>query len=336
MGHRTAKAAWFGVLLVGLAASPSRAAKWADSLFSESGHDFGPIPRGAKVKHQFVLTNRLKEPLTIVNVRASCGCTSGRASESVVAPGATAVVEAQMDTRSFVDRKETTLFVDLTTASGQEAEVRLGVSSTILSDVVLNPGSVDFGAVLKGQTPTRTLTIDRIGAPNWRVEKMVSASKVIDAQMVESARNGSLVSYTLTVSLKPDAPAGVVRDEIRVETNDPETASITLPVIVQIKGELSASPNPLSLGTANSSSAVHGRILIKASKPFTIQGVQGTGDGFKLLEPDRSAKAMHVVTVVYKPEDGATRGDLNKVFKLFTDLPGEPPLEVAATLHVDP
>ena len=65
----------------------AKAARWADSLFSEKAHNFGAVPSGAKVKYDFVLTNRLAEPITILNLRPSCGCTSGKASASTVNPG---------------------------------------------------------------------------------------------------------------------------------------------------------------------------------------------------------------------------------------------------------
>ena len=92
-----------------------------------------------KVKHDFRLVNRLAEPVTILSLRPSCGCTSGRAAVSTVAPGQTAVIEAEMDTRNFVGPKSTVLFVNLMTASGKEGEARLGVSSHILSDIVTQP-----------------------------------------------------------------------------------------------------------------------------------------------------------------------------------------------------
>src|SRR5215831_14548875 len=132
-------------LLIGLGAGSVRAGAWTDSLFPESSHDFGMVPRGVKVKHDFLLVNRLAEPITILNLRPSCGCTSGRASASAVAPGQTAVIEAELDTRNFVGPKSTILYVTLITASGREGEARLGVSSHILSDIVLNPGAIDFG-----------------------------------------------------------------------------------------------------------------------------------------------------------------------------------------------
>jgi hypothetical protein len=318
-----------------LAAGTAGAASWSDGLFSESVHDFGPVPRGGKVRHDFVLTNRLAEPLTIVNVRASCGCTIGKANVALVPAGRQAVVEAEMDTRNFVGAKATTLFVSLVTAGGQEAEVRLGVNAMILSDVVLNPGSIDFGTAAKGQAPSQVLTIDRIGAPNWRVQRMVSASRVLDARLVEARRSGESVGYLLTVSLKPDAPAGIVRDEIRLLTNDPETASIPIQVTALIRGDLTASPSVLSMGRVSSSGTVQGRFLVRASKPFAIRAVDGEGDGFHVEPLEPGPRPVHVVTISYHPDEAKARGDLRHLFRVVTDLPGEAPLDLSATLHVE-
>jgi hypothetical protein len=43
-----------------------------------------------------------------------------------------------------------------------------------------------------------------------------------------------------------------------------------------------------------------------------------------------------MLTIAYKPDEGTTRGDLRRVFRVSTDLPGEPPLDLTATLHVAP
>lgn len=337
MARWTIRCVVSGLIVLALGTGIVRAAGWADSLFSERAFDFGPVPRGAKVKHDFVLTNRLAEPITILNLRPSCGCTSGKASTSTVNPGASAVIEAQMDTRNFLGIKATILFVTLVTAGGREAEVRLGVTSNILADIVLNPGSIDFGTVMKGQTPSHVLSIDRIGAPGWRFERMVSASRVLSAQLVESRRDPKgVVSYTLTVGIKPDAPAGQVRDEIRLLSNDRETPSIPIMVTATVRGELSAAPSILTMGDVSSSAGKQGRFIIRASRPFTITAVEGTGDGFSVGLPDAAPKTMHVLTLAYKPEEGNTRGDLRRVFRVHTDLAGEPPLDLTATLHIAP
>lgn len=330
------RTAVWAVVLTGVSASTAGAAGWAESCFAEKGHDFGPVPRGAKVHHDFVMTNRLSEPVTIVNVRASCGCTTGRASNTLIQPGQTTVVEAEMDTKNFVGPKATTLFVTLVTASGQEGEARLGVQSLILSDVVLNPGTIEFGAVSRGQTPSQVLTIDRVGSPSWKAERMVSSSRAINAKLQETVRNGSNVGYVLTVSLRPDAPAGMIRDEIRILTNDAESPSIPIMITGMIRGELTAKPSLLAMGNVASTSGVQGRFLVMGTKPFIIQSVEGATDGFRIAPLDPKPKTVHVVSISYRPEEGKTRGDLRHPFRIVTNLPGEPPLDVMATLHVAP
>jgi hypothetical protein len=332
--NRLAAALAFVVLVVGT--TSASAANWGESLFSERTHDFGTVARGSVVRHPFVLTNRLAEPVTIVNIRASCGCTSGSANASVVPPGGSAIVEAQMDTRNFVGPKATVLFVLLATPSGGEVEVGIPVQSLILSDVVLNPGTIDFGTLTRGQKVSRELTIDRINLDGWKINKMVSASKVLDANLVETVRQGATVGYKLTVSLKADAPTGVIRDEIRLLSNDPATASIPIPVSGVIRGDLNASPSQLNLGNVVSAGGVQARFFVRGSKPFSIVKIDGAGDGFELSPPDKGAKAAHVVTVTFKPEASPARGEIKRVFRVTTDVAGEAPVEVNATLHLAP
>ena len=308
---------------------------WADTLFSERSYDFGAVPRGGVVRHPFVLANRLTVPITILNLRVSCGCTSGTASASVVAPGQSAIIEAQMDTRNFVGRKSTTLFVSMM-AGNQETEIGLGVSSLILSDVVLNPGVVDFGLVSRGQVPSQAIAIERIGKPEWRIVKITSASKAINATLQETRRQDGAVGYQLSVSLKPEATAGVIRDEIRLITNDPETPSIPVPVGAQVRGELTATPTSLALGNVSATAGVQGKYVVKASKPFAIAKIEGAGDGFSLKEGESVRKPLHVLTLTFNPAEAKVKGDLTRSFRITTDLPGEAPIDVSASLHVEP
>ncbi|HEY2158772.1 MAG TPA: DUF1573 domain-containing protein [Isosphaeraceae bacterium] len=322
-----ALAAWAAATATGA----DRPGGWSEGLFAERQHDFGPVPRGAKVRHPFVLTNTTAGPVSILNLRVSCGCTSGKANVAAVPPGGTGVVEAEMDTRNFVGNKATTLFVTLHNGA-EEVEVGLGVRSNILSDIVLNPGGIDFGTIARGQSPTASLTIDRIGQPEWRVVKMVSASKVLGAALAETQRANGMVSYRLDVSIKPGVPAGTVRDEIELLTNDPESRSFPVLVTAEVKGDLSASPSVLALGAPTSSEPVQGRFIVRSSKPFKVVKIEGAGDGFTASADDGVAKPIHVVTVAYRTDAGKPAGPA-RTFKIVTDLPGEAPASVTATLQ---
>ncbi len=326
--------------IVAVGAPPARAQNqnWAEQMFTEFGHNFGPVPRGAVVRHNFVMTNRYNETLTILDVRASCGCTSGRASATTVLPGQTVNIEAQMDTRNFVGRKATKLTVTFLTASGQSAEVQFAVVSQILPDIVLNPGTIDFGSVNKGQTPKLVMTIERVGVPDWRFERMTATPnvlKAVEARIDEIERSSSRVAYQLTVSLRPGAAAGYLRDEIRISTNDPSSPTVPVMITAQIQGTITATPSLLNMGRAANGRA-SGRYLIKGTKPFAIQSIEGAGDGFSIAAADKSSKTLHVLTVNYDRSQGKILGDLRRSFRVITDQADEAPIDLAATLRVDP
>lgn len=55
--------------------------------------DFGKIPQGKPVTHDFMITNTGKTPLVLDNVQASCGCTTPEWSKEPIAPGATTKIK---------------------------------------------------------------------------------------------------------------------------------------------------------------------------------------------------------------------------------------------------
>lgn len=314
------------------------AQSWADRMFNELSHNWGPVARGATVRYPFYMTNTLNEPINIAGLRPSCGCTSGASDKSIVQPGEQAVIEAQMDTTNFVGHKATILFVTLITASGQQAEVRLAVSSDIQSDIVLNPGTVDFGYLVAGQEATRTIRIDRVGSSEWRAVKMTSNVKGIDAKLAELARTSTGVSYELTVSLRKDAPEGVIRNDLFIHTNDPNNPAIPVLMTGQIAGALNVSPKTVNLGNlqAKSETPVQGKFVIKGSQPFVVTGVEGADEALELVVAETQPKTLHVLTIQIHPSKLGTPSEINRVLKVHTNLPGQPPAEVSVQAKLAP
>lgn len=79
----------FTLTLISLMAFPSLAAdKGPVMTFVEKAHDFGTIKEaGGPVSHTFEFTNTGNEPLVIINVNASCGCTRPEYSKEPIKPG---------------------------------------------------------------------------------------------------------------------------------------------------------------------------------------------------------------------------------------------------------
>src|SRR5208283_2392202 len=59
-------------------AATASAQQWADKMFAQHSHDFGSVPRAAKVEYEFVVTNLYNQDIHIASVSASCSCTQPR------------------------------------------------------------------------------------------------------------------------------------------------------------------------------------------------------------------------------------------------------------------
>ena len=243
-----------------------------------------------------------------------------------------------MDTRNFLGLEVDDPLRDARHRERARGGSAAGVTSNILADIVLNPGAIDFGTVMKGQAPTPGAH-DR---PDQRAGVAVREDGLGESgpRRPSSPRPGAIrrgaSRYTLTVGIKPDAPAGPLRDEIRLLSNDRETPSI--PVMVTAMGP--RGPDGRALGARPRRGGLDRRQAGAVHRPRVAavrhHRVEGAGDGFSVAPPEKARKTMHVLTLTYKPEEGTTRGDLRHRFRVHTDLPGEPPLDLTATLHVAP
>ena len=57
--------------------------------FEKAEHDFGNIPKGENVEHNFTFTNTGQAPLVITNAKSTCGCTVPTWTKEPVQPGET-------------------------------------------------------------------------------------------------------------------------------------------------------------------------------------------------------------------------------------------------------
>ena len=135
----------------------SRAQEWAEKMFSKLDHDFGTVARGADTVYRFEITNLYKQDMHITGVRSSCGCTSPTIENPIIKTHEKAYIVARFNTRTHVGQKGATLTV--TFGAPYSAEVQLHVHGNIRSDVVFNPGAIEFGEVNEGEPKEQKVTV---------------------------------------------------------------------------------------------------------------------------------------------------------------------------------
>ena len=196
------------LLLLSLGAARGRGQDWAKKMFDATSHDFGTVARGAKVEHRFTVENIYVEDAHIAAVRTSCGCTAPKVTKQHLKTWEKTEIVTQVDTRGYYGRKDATVTVVFDRPF--RAEVRLKLYTYIRSDVVVQPGSIQFGTLAQGTGGERKVTISYAGRADWEIVKVESASPHIEAKVVKAPVTApGRVTYQMIVTLKKDAPAGI-------------------------------------------------------------------------------------------------------------------------------
>jgi hypothetical protein len=101
-----------------------------DLLFKDVVHDFGQILESeGPVTHEFTFTNQGNKPVHIIDVKASCGCTTPGWTREPIAPGASGFVKAQYDPFNRPGSFSKTLTV---VTDGAEATVILSIKGNVV------------------------------------------------------------------------------------------------------------------------------------------------------------------------------------------------------------
>ncbi len=312
------------------AADTARASEWAQKMFSVTSHNFGTVAKGSKTEFRFTFRNLYKEDLHVAGVRTSCGCTSPEVTKRDLKTHETSDVIAKFNTRTFLGQHGATLTV--TFDKPFFAEVQLRVAGNIRGDVTFDPPFVDLGNVDLGKGAARSVRVTHVGSTPWEIKDVRSVNANFEVQLSKPTHTGSQSIYDLSLKLKPETPAGYVKGQLILVTNDPKATQIPMDVEGRVVAEVTVSPQLLALGSVQPGRAITKNIVVRANRPFSVTGVT-CSDGC-LTCPTKAAPAtVHVLPVTFQAGDAA--GKVERLLKISTDL-GEgavPSVTVQATVE---
>jgi hypothetical protein len=317
----------YGLVLVAsvwLAASAS-AGSWADAMFEDLSKDFGTVPRGPTLSYAFRFTNNTEKPIHVAGVRVSCGCVSASALDQYVAPGESSAIQATMDTRRFVGLKNVTIYVTIDQPHWEE--VRLWVQANGRDDITVSPEALALGRSKRGSSPTRSVTVTFLGDGQSQIVEVQRESNYVQTNVRELRRDGGEVSYQLMASIRPDAPVGKWYSDVWLKTNNASMPRIRVPLTVEIDAPLNVSSVAVTLGSVKPGAETERKIIVRGNNPFRITKVEGTDDQLTVSDSTPGSKAVHVLTLTFKPK---AAGELNRKLKVLTDLKEDGEIEFEA------
>jgi Protein of unknown function (DUF1573) len=315
---------------VGSAQPPQeRPQEWAAKTFGPPEnlvHDFGNVPRGAMLQHDFVMTNIHAVPIEITSIRPAMGCLTASASKQKLQPNEKATISVSMDARRFTGQKTACIWV--TVGPHQFSEVVLTVQAVSRDDIVCNPSQVAFGSVAPGQAPTATIDVEYAGKLAWVVsETVVPKEAPFEVTVKELYRHPGddahgEVGYQVKVLLKKDAAPGQFQESIFLKTNDPSAGLLPVWVTGNIQAPLEAVPSALNLKEVKSGASLTRRVFVRSPKPFRVTGIEGPDAVTLALDQPPQPNQVQTVTLEIVPPP--QEGPFDYEVKIKTDLQDTP------------
>lgn len=249
---------------------------WGTAMFDTTSHDFGVVVRGAKVEHEFVLTNKYKEDVEIASVHSSCQCTTPVITRrGPIKSWEKTSIKISVNTVSFTGNKNATITVRFT--KPYPMEVQLHSYVFIRTDISVSPGLAYFGIIPQGVEYKLPMNVNYAGRQyNWKINDIQSTCEFLSVKVRELGRSGSRVNYGLTVYVKENAPPGSFNEFLELVTNDPDPRNQRFPIAVSgmVRQPLSASPSPLSFGIVEAGKQVTKTLVLQAQDPFQIKDIK--------------------------------------------------------------
>ena len=322
----------FWSLSLGLPTTSGQDLSWAEKMFEKQKHDFGVVARASNISYRFKVTNIYEEQVHIAKAETTCGCTSTKPSADTLNCRDVAYIEVTMDTRRFTRRKDSTLIV--TFDAPYYAQVRIPITVYIRTDVVLEPGVANFGAVDHGKPADQKLSIAYAGRDDWCIKEVLTKSEHLTAQVTETARGNGQVNYELTVHLEPTAPPGAFRRYITLVTDDQKSPHFPVLIEARIEADITVTPDVVALGTLVPGQEKSFNVVLRGKKPFEITKVEceSNTDAFTVRLPKTGLiRPVHVLPLTVNAPNKP--GAFSEVF--VVTIPGQPePVTFKARGHI--
>jgi hypothetical protein len=353
----------FSLLFITLFAT-SFAQQAKQLAFREETHDFGTIDeQKGPVTHEFVFTNNSPRPVKILQVQASCGCTTPGWSKEVVPPGKEGFIQASYDPRGRPGffNKSLTVTTDLDAnpiilqIKGQVSDnakpaasdypvangnLKMKVSSFNMGRVFLKDEYVvrEFPAMNSGSEPL-TFTGKFVHAPHIKVDVQPRTLPAGEKGIIKVSYNGALKNQY-----------GFQADNVEIETDDKTNAVKSFSVYATLEdvfpkmtaAELASAPqltfasSALDFGNIVRNTDIEKEILFTntGKKELVLKSIQPnctcvTASASKMtLKPGESS----TLKITFAPQDRS--GTQNKAISFYSNDPRNPVQRLTFTAYV--
>ena len=326
-----------GKILPGENAPPLPAPVMPLPNIAKSLHDFGTVPSGTVVEHDFRIRNEGTAWLEIQNVRTTCGCTAGEVTPRRIAPGGSGVLHVVFKTGNRVGPQRKSVHITtnspkkrllvcwiegkLTPRAAQSAVAASSVAPVppvkpaVVAKLVpaaaagtprlrVPSPSLDFGQVLRGTPVTRRYVIWNDGDGELHLPKATAACSCTRvARLPERIPPGG--SDTVELVFSTLGRSGPQHLQVVLQSNDPANRKTTLQLTGTVTSDIDADPAALyfpkaELGKAQTATF---RVVSASGAKVQVEGLKATHSFISAeLVPTAAGSSAVTVRVTVAPD----------------------------------
>lgn len=199
--------------------------------FVEDFWDFGSIPAGSIVKHDYAFKNIGSDTLEITRVKPTCGCTTAPLSSNKIAPGEAAEISASLDTKKLKGVVRKSILIDSNDPINPYLKIsfKARINDT-LATIQSNPQVADLGRFKSSEKVKLSLDIMNRGPDPIN---LVILDGPPDDILKVSFKNSSLVSGNSTIlefEILTELSPGPFVSSLTLEAEGMPDSRMTIPI----------------------------------------------------------------------------------------------------------
>ena len=304
-------------------ADPKRAHIFAP----QTSYDFGIVDQGSKVVNRFELINKGTADLKIERIVPACGCTAAVVSSDTIKPDSSTEMQVTFDTAGFQGEKEK--LVRIYTNDPDRPSTVFSIKGKIKPDIEASTSAVDFGEVLRGETPSKSVTIASDQSRRIALSDLSTSAPSITATATDFSSGGK-VGKNVTITIAKDAPVGLVRERVSVKTTSTANPVVNVAVLARIVGDIRLTPAAVSFGLIESTAklpAIKEVVVENLAKGNQVEILSAVSDN-QLISAEIVNSSLLRITVTKE-----TRGVFRARIKLTTNSSDPTQTELAVPVY---
>lgn len=214
-------------------------------VLEEESHDFGILYPGQVISYDFVMTNVGTEPLTITEVRTTCGCTAAVQSATDVLPGATTIISVTKTANPIPSRMVYDTIIR--TNDPQKPEIKVVTTAEVRNLISMSPSrSFDFMRIPMGETRSQTIFIQSEDGNEFSIESVRADHESVTIEVGELTERG----YPITTHFRarPEDRGETVVARVNINTTHPVQKVVRSMAYAQVTGFVEFRPEMVYFG----------------------------------------------------------------------------------------